>query len=241
MKELINIIKNYKCLCFLDLEGTQFSHEMIAIGAILVTCNKKNEIKISKKNYYTLVKSKNRVGPVVTKLTNITDEMLKKSGVPFRKAMEGLKKYLGLNVNKTLFITYGNHDLRIITQSLQYNMDANNELAKIILAHYLNFEEFAAKYIRDENNNILSVTNLLKVFNIEFQGEKHNALADTYNLIMIFQAFLQEKDIVFRRYKQALKQNKHLPSPLLNVIKDLSEGKAVTPTIFDKYIYEAIK
>ncbi len=241
MKELTNIIKNYKCLCFLDLEGTQFSHEMIAIGAILVTCNKKNEIKISKKHYYTLVKSKNKVGPVVTKLTNITDEMLKKSGIPFRKAMEGLKKYLGLNVNKTLFITYGNHDLRIINQSLQYNMDANNELAKVILAHYLNFEEFAAKYIRDENNNILSVTNLLKVFNIEFQGEKHNALADTYNLIMIFQAFLQEKDIVFSRYKQALKQNKHLPSPLLNVIKDLSEGKAVTPTIFDKYIYEAIK
>ena len=61
MKALNKHLNNVKTLCFLDLEGTQFSHEMIAIGAVKVNIRKDGSIKKIHRGIYTLVKSKNRV------------------------------------------------------------------------------------------------------------------------------------------------------------------------------------
>lgn len=41
MKNVLKKLKGRHYLCFLDFEGTQFSHEMIAYGAVLVTIDKK--------------------------------------------------------------------------------------------------------------------------------------------------------------------------------------------------------
>ena len=62
MKDLEKIINSRKSLCFLDLEGTQFSHEMIAIGAIKVDIRKDLSIKKIHKGYYSLVLAKNKIG-----------------------------------------------------------------------------------------------------------------------------------------------------------------------------------
>lgn len=45
MKALNKHLNNVKTLCFLDLEGTQFSHEMIAIGAVKVSIRKDGSVK----------------------------------------------------------------------------------------------------------------------------------------------------------------------------------------------------
>ena len=39
--KLLTVLKGHKVLVFMDYEGTQFSHEMIAIGAILVVIDQK--------------------------------------------------------------------------------------------------------------------------------------------------------------------------------------------------------
>ena len=45
MQALEKILKGRKSLCFIDLEGTQFSHEMIAIGAVKVDVRRDGSIK----------------------------------------------------------------------------------------------------------------------------------------------------------------------------------------------------
>ena len=66
-------------LVFLDLEGTQLSHETIAIGACKYFCGPDllplpgKKIQVFKR----LIKPQSPVGGVVTVLTGITDDRLK--------------------------------------------------------------------------------------------------------------------------------------------------------------------
>ena len=91
MKNLKRIVGNRKTLVFIDLEGTQFSHEMIAIGAVKVDLHKDCSVKKIHKGYYTLVLPKNKIGRVVTDLTGLTDAEVKKDGIRFRAAIQNFK------------------------------------------------------------------------------------------------------------------------------------------------------
>ena len=148
-------LKGRKSLCFMDLEGTQFTHEMIAIGAIKVDIRKDGSVRKIHKGIYTLVKPKNKIGKVVTDLTGITEQDIKKDGISFRKAIELLKNYLGRNFNRYLFVTFGNHDFRIVGQSLAHNLDVNKDDVETIIKHQFDLAEFLNNYIKDENNNNL--------------------------------------------------------------------------------------
>ena len=111
MKKFERLLKGHKSLVFLDFEGTQFSHEMIAIGAVHAVIDRHGYIKKSKKPFRIYVKAHNRVGKIVTDLTGITEDMLKQKGVTFFTAMSELRKYVGLSFKKSSFITFGNHDI----------------------------------------------------------------------------------------------------------------------------------
>ena len=241
MKSIEKKINNAKVLCFLDLEGTQFSHEMIAIGAVKVYLRKDKTIKRICRGYYTLVKPKNRIGKVVTDLTGITEADIKKSGVPFRVALEGLKKYMRRDFTKSMYVTFGNHDLRILAQSLAHNLDVKKEDVQLLIKHNFDFADFASSYVKDENNNTYSLTNFLKLFHIEFEGTQHNALADAKNLAYLYDAFLKQKVIVKNEYKKVLSHARHLPEPVHDVVQALSEGKTVTPEDFEQFIDKSIR
>jgi len=241
MKALAKHICNRKSLCFLDLEGTQFSHEMIAIGVVKVDIRKDLSIRKIHKGYYTLVKAKNRIGKVVTELTGITEEAVKKEGVSFRVAINEVKKYMGRDFTKTLFVTFGNHDLRILAQSLAYNLDVNKEDVQLMIKHSFDLSEFVSQYVKDQNNNTLSLTNMLKVFNIEFEGTQHNALADALNLVYLYEAVLNNRDILRDEYRKVLGMQRHLPEPVHQLILNLLDKKSVTPEDFDKLIEESLK
>lgn len=234
-------INHAKVLCFLDLEGTQFSHEMIALGAVKVHLRKDKTIKKIHRGYYTLVKPKNRIGKVVTDLTGITESDIKKQGVPFRVAMEQLKKYMGREYSKCVFVTFGSHDLRIFAQSLAHNLDAKKEDVQMIIKHHFDFAEFASGYVKDDKNNTYSLANFLKLFNVEFKGTQHNALADAINLAYLYDAFLKNKNIVKGEYKKVLAMLRHLPEPIHSVIVDLANGKAVSPKDFENYIDKSLQ
>lgn len=241
MKALDRHINHAKTLCFLDLEGTQFSHEMIALGAVKATLRKDGTIRKIHRGFYTLVKPKNRIGKVVTDLTGITEADVKKSGVPFRVAMEKLKKYMGREFTKCYYVTFGNHDLRILAQSLAHNLDVKKEDVQLVIKHNFDFADFASSFVKDENNNTYSLTNFLKVFNVSFKGTQHNALADAINLAYLYDAFLKHPDIVKNGYKRVLGNARHLPEPIHDVIVALCEGKNVSPEDFEKYIEKSIQ
>ena len=241
MKALDKHLNNVKTLCFLDLEGTQFSHEMIAMGALKVSIKKDGTIKKIHRGIYSLVKSKNRVGNVVTELTGITDAQLKKNGVSFRQVMDMLKKYMGRDYTKCKYVTFGSHDLRIIAQSLAHNLDAKKEDVQILIKHNFDLAEFASNYVKDENNNNYSLANFLKVFGLEFKGTQHNALSDAINLAYLYDALLKNKDIMKEEYMKVLGKMRHLPDPVHSVLEDLASGKTVTPQDFEKYVEESLR
>ena len=45
MKKLDTLLKKRKTIAFLDLEGTQLTHEIIEVGLVKVTLNPDNSIK----------------------------------------------------------------------------------------------------------------------------------------------------------------------------------------------------
>ena len=241
MKALDKQLNHVKTLCFLDLEGTQFSHEMIALGAVKVNIRKDGTVKKIHRGIYTLVKSKNRVGKVVTDLTGITDNQLKNNGIPFRVAVDQLKKYMGRDFTKCKYVTFGSHDLRIISQSLAYNLDAKKEDVQVLIKHNFDFAEFASNYVKDENNNTYSLTNFLKVFNVEFRGSQHNALADALNLVYLYDAFLKNKDILEDEYMKVLAKMRHIPEPIHLILQDLLEKKSVTLEEFEQHVHESLE
>lgn len=234
-------LMNRKTLCFLDLEGTQFTHEMIAIGAVKVSIRKDGSIKKIHKGYYTLVKAKNRVGSVVTELTGLTDKMLKEKGVSFRTAVDNLKKYMGKDFTKTLYVTFGNHDVRIISQSLAHNLDAKKSDVEVLIKHNFDLAEFLNTYLKDDKNNNLSLAHMLEKFKVEFKGTQHNALADALNLAYLYGAFLKNKEILKVEYRKTLGMYRHLPDPIHRAVERLAKGETVTPEEFDEYIVDSIK
>lgn len=241
MRDLERRINNRKTLCFIDLEGTQFSHEMIAIGAVRVDLNKELRIKKYHKGYYSLVIPKQKIGKVVTDLTGLTEEQVKKHGKPFRVVINELKKYMGREFNKTLFVAFGSHDFRILSQSLAYNLDAPKEDVRTMINHGFDFSEFISNYVRDENNNTYSLANMLKIFDVDFKGEQHNAYCDALNLAYLYQAMLDHPEIMKEEYKNVLKHIRHLPTPIHEVIEKLGGGETVTPEMFDSIVEDSLK
>jgi len=235
MKKLEKLLKGHKYICFMDFEGTQFSHEMIALGAVFASINPKTgRIKKSKKPIHIFVKAKNKIGKYVVDLTGITEEKLKAEGVSFRTAMTSLKKYLGMNFKKTSFMTFGNHDLRILSQSIMYNMDFPKEITSQIQHNFVDYAAFISDFIRDQNGNPLSLIHYCELFGVKEAGQAHDPSVDAVNLMNLYDAFLANTDIALREYKQLLqKPNGHLPAPVANAIVQLAAGKDVTAKEFE--------
>lgn len=238
VKKLNKALKGYKHICFLDFEGTQFTHEMIAYGAVFVTLNKDGLIKNKKPILKSIVKAKNKVGSFVENLTGISDYDVKSRGVPFSQAIKDLKKYCGLYFNKTLFVTFGNHDFRIFSQSVAYNLDTPRDIAQVFQKNFFDFQSFIMEFCKDEQNNPYSLENYLKVYDIEFKGTAHDAGDDAYNLMLLYEAFLTKKDITLREYLKCLSNAHNLAYPIQKTVQKLSRGEEVTSSDFALFAKE---
>jgi len=221
MKNLKKLIKGHKVLCFLDFEGTQFTHEMIAVGAVLATIDGKNHIKKMKEPFKLLVKSKNKIGNIVVKLTGITDQDIKEKGVSFRVALEELKKYCGRHFEKCSFVTFGNHDLKILTSSISYNMDYPKLITSQIQKNYFDFTILLNEFVKDDKGNALSLINACKLLECDIKGDAHNPAFDAYNLAQLYDALLKRKDILLDQYISVLTKFTPLPEPIKNTLSKL--------------------
>ena len=240
MKKFERLLKGHKSLVFLDFEGTQFSHEMIAIGATHVVIDRHGYIKKHKKPFRIYVKAHNRVGKIVTDLTGITDEMLKKNGVSFFTAMSELKKYCGLAFRKSSFITFGNHDMKILSSSISYSFDFPKEIVQCIQQNYIDFSAFIGEFMRDDKGNPLSLIRYCDAFGVKQAGPAHDPAVDAENLAWLYDATMRHSEILLDEYKKVLKSFNHFPQPVSNVIKKLANNENVTSDEFDKEIKDYI-
>ena len=240
VKKLLNSLKGRKHICFLDFAGTQYSHEMIAFGAVFVSLNRDGSVKSSKRPIKFLVQSKNKVGKFVENLTGITDYDVKQRGIPFSQAVKEIKKYCGLHFNKTAFFTFGNHDFRIFGQSISYNLDTPKEIAAQIQKNFFDFQAFIMEFCKDDANNPYSLENYLKVYNIVFEGTTHDPQYDAYNLMLLYNAFLVKKEITLREYMKNLSKGHNLPNPIKETVVKLVSGETVTPGDFEGLVKEYI-
>ena len=241
MKKLEKALKNRKYIAFLDFEGTQYSSEMIAIGAVLVSLDKKGLIKSQKEAITIYVKAKNKIGKFVTELTGITEDMLKANGISFAEAMKQLKKYIGRAFTKCMFLTYNNHDMRILNQSIAYNLDYPKDVCSQIHKNYMDFAAFFDDFIRDANGNALSLVHACEMFNVELATPAHDPKNDAINLMNLYNAFLKNPNIVLEEYKKTLAHTSHLPNPIRQVIERLSNEETVTPEMYEQIVGDDLK
>ncbi len=236
MKKFERLLKGHKSLVFLDFEGTQFSHEMIAIGAMHVIIDRHGYIKRHKKPFKAYVKAHNRVGKIVVDLTGITDEMLKQKGVSFFTAMSELKKYVGLSFRKSSFITFGNHDMKILSSSISYSFDFPKETVQCIQQNYIDFSAFISEFMRDDKGNPLSLVRYCEAFGVKEAGQAHDPAVDAENLAWLYDATMRKSSLLVKEYKKVLKSFNHFPLPVSNVIKKLANNEPVTAEEFEEEI-----
>lgn len=241
MKKVLQALKGRKAICFLDFEGTQFSHEMIAYGAYMCFLNKNGEIVKAKNPIRDYVKAKNSIGRFVKELTNITEKDLEEYGISFNDAMKKIKKYCGINFKKCVFMTFGNHDIRILNQSCSYNLDAPKDICDIIKKAYIDFQTIIGEFVKDDNGNQLSLTHCLEKFGVEFDGTAHDPMYDAVNLAKLYNVFIKSKEIVLQEYCKILKRSIVGPEPVNKAIKKLLAGETITPKDFENFLRDYIQ
>ena len=99
MKTINELLNDSNRIIFLDFEATQFSQEIIAIGAIKAELDNKKMIKKCDEGIKIYVYTDTSVDGLIENLTGINQELLNKEGVSFVSAIEKLKKYIGENLN----------------------------------------------------------------------------------------------------------------------------------------------
>lgn len=237
MKHLQKILKGKHTLIFIDFEGTQFTHEIIAGG--LYKCKVDDEGKIIEECDDGLLfysKPRTTIGKIVSQMTSITDAFLKENGLSWEESINKMQEYIGEDLDDTLFVCFGSNDPKMILESCRLSHTENSIIAKSWLNNFFDFLAFSSQYIRDEHNNTYSLVNYLKLYDIEPVGISHNPLNDAKDLKNLYQAFIEKTDIAFCEYKKILAKLKTLPAPIKQIVDDLLNGKSVNPSQLDELI-----
>ncbi len=233
MKKLQKVLKNKNKIIFLDLEGTETSQEIIAIGAIKGSLDNKLNVKENYKKFKVFVIPKNPVGKIIESLTNINDDFLKINGVYFKNALEKFSNFVGANPEEYLYVTYGNYDIRLLRNTVLLNKIKNSEVLDAFYKNYFDFSSFLHQFIRRNNGQYISLKDALKVFNSTFIGEEHDPLSDAINLSRLFNLFKNQKNILLTEYKKTIEHHSNLPTAINKAISLLNENKSIS---YDEYL-----
>ena len=240
MEIFLKETKNVDALVFMDLEATSFTSEMIEIGAYLAEINKDGSIKKVHAPFKRYVKAKHQVGFHVAQLTGITDEKLRNEGEDFPAVLSSFRKYVGKFWDSCRFVTFSEHDMVIVKNTMAQYRDLNPSYARNIYRHHLDLQRLLDRYIQDQNGNPYSLTNYLKVFGLGFDGKAHDAIYDALNLLDLYKVAREGKEIFIKEYKNVLCGAKTRPV-VKEIIHMLSEGKTVTPEMFDALLEDTFK
>ena len=241
MKQLEKILKGKKHLIFVDFEGTQFTHEIIATGLLKCEIDENGQIIQEDDGILFFTKAKAQVGKIVTDMTNITDSFLKTNGLSFEDSIEKMREYIGDDLNHTLFVCFGNNDTRMLIESMRISHPKNQPLAKTWLPHFFDLMTFMSQFIRDDKNNTFSLINFLKLYNIEPAGVSHNPLNDAKDLKNLYIKFLNDKETLLIEYRKLLLKMKLIPEPVKKLLFDIMDDKEINKDIFNQYLKDYLE
>jgi hypothetical protein len=241
MELITKALKKKRNLCFLDFEGTQFSHEIIAIGAVKASCDEKGNILGDIQEYKRYVKPVGAIGKIVTNLTSIDLNLLKEQGITIEEMFDEFKAFIGDDFNNYAFITFGSNDDKMILSSINIMEPSNKEIGYSVCKNTVDFLPLISQFVKDKNGNNYSLTNYLALFNKEPHGKSHDPLNDAYDLMNLYKALNEAKDIVLKEYKHVLKISSSLPKPVRAILNKLLAGENVTPEDFDNEVKDYLK
>lgn len=179
MKEKIEITNN---LVFFDFEMNCLSDfksvEIISVGACKINTKTKEYSR-----FYSLVKPRG-VKELTEKCIDIT--ALKQEDIDlaegFNEVFKNLEKWI--DDENALYFYWGGNDISVLKNDYRRNMLKSN-CAKSILKNNIDFQEVLCKDIL-KKEDMLSLNNALKEFNLSFEGKQHNSGDDAYNLYRLF-------------------------------------------------------
>ena len=118
MEAIKKLLKKHKTVVFLDFEGTQFTHEIIAVGAIKCKVDENGFIiEKAEQGFKEYVHAKGVTGKLITEMTSITDSFLEENGVPVEVMLERFKTYVHEDLRNVSFIVFGTNDARMILET----------------------------------------------------------------------------------------------------------------------------
>ena len=240
MEIFLKELKDVKALVFLDLEATAFTSEMIEIGAYLATIDSKGRIKKVFKPFKHYVKAHHRIGYPVTQLTGITEEKIAKDGEEFEYVLSEFRRYVGRYWSVCKFVTFGEHDIVIIKSTMSEHRNMEPTYARNIYRHHLDLQRLLSTYVQDEHGNPYSLKNYLSLFDLEFDGQQHDAAFDALNLLDLYKKAVYSPNIFVESYKKTLLNVRNNPIAR-ELIKKLNNGETVTPEYYEELLERTFK
>lgn len=240
MKRLESKLKGIDTLIFLDFEGTQLSHEIIAMGAIKVKIDE--NLNIIKNDYHPFkiyVKAHSPIGEIVREMTGIDESFLSDQGMTWERAIYKFDNYINSHTYK--IIVFGNNDIYMINETNRYSYPRNINISKEWPRNIFDFATFMGEFIKDDKGNSLSLVNSLKLFSLKPVGMSHDPLNDALDLKNLFFAFINNTELVKQEYIKQLAKNHKMPDPVKEVMKLVLNKQNVTYDIFEQIVDDYLK
>jgi hypothetical protein len=198
-------------LIFFDLEATQISHKAIAIGLVIQPKKRGGLIDYTQGpiTYHSYIKTKHNIGPVVERLTGITKQTLKKEGKEFHQVILEITNLLRPYHNKR-FISYGNGDMHILSQTIDYADETERNFFQHLKKNYFDLSNYLSKRIVSSEGNMLSLSKLGEEYEISLDGKPHSPLYDSQMLAQIFNCYIKEEEKTLALVLQNYGVNKNM-------------------------------
>ncbi len=229
---------------YIDFEATQYTNEIISIGAV----------KSTGETFYSLVKPKSLkcVTSFITNLTGITKDMLKTAPDPV-KVFQKFSKWAQKDGQKVTFLVYGGFDKTLVQNCV--NRYPGEPAFKYVNKRLNDIERLANIIAMQDKKDTLRLVELYEKLTGNEPENAHNALGDAYMLKGIHESLLATPDEklksiaereMLRRYKKQYRSNRMRKRPLRDYLDmfDLDEIRGMTINDFmaaDKGVSKAIE
>ena len=233
MKILQNEFPKTDKLLFLDLEGTQYHHEIIEIGAILVSLDDEKRIdrSIPFKHLKVYCKPHEEVGKVVTDLTGITEDIISEKHRPvvIHRAI------LGTFDSNLRVVVFGNLDKTMLkyTASFYSLGDVAFSTSWFLAKRIWDFSTFISRYVVNMENGgkAFSQLKLMEIFSVLPCGQAHDSYNDAFNLLNLYDKVTKSPEILADNYLKILlnDSNKLKESNFMfEILKRIINGETIT-------------
>ena len=224
MKILQNEFPKTDKLLFLDLEGTQYHHEIIEIGAILVSLDDEKRIdrSIPFKHLKVYCKPHEEVGKVVTDLTGITEDIISEKAVDYTTANKMLTKILGTFDSNLRVVVFGNLDKTMLKYTASFYSLGDVAFSTFISRYVVNMEN---------GGKAFSQLKLMEIFSVLPCGQAHDSYNDAFNLLNLYDKVTKSPEILADNYLKILlnDSNKLKESNFMfEILKRIINGETIT-------------